>query len=185
MKATALRRAFPAGLAFQTYEVGLLRPAAVLVAMEPDKGVWLTRRSARMAAHPGQVSFPGGRIELRDASVEAAALREAQEEVGLDPARVEVLGRMDDYVTGTGFHIAPVVALMPDGLGLSPAADEVEELFVLPFSTLLNPQYPVCRRVHGQIGMRKFWVWPHEDHVVWGATAEILYRLAIRLRGVA
>ncbi len=180
-----LRAAFPLGSAYKVLQQGQLRAAAVLVALEPGRGVWLTRRSARMAAHPGQVSFPGGKIEPYDATPEAAALREAQEEVGLDPAQVEILGRMDDYVmTVTQFHISPVVALVPEKVALLPATAEVEEVFLLPFSVLLNPQYPVRRRAIRQMGVREFWVWPHEDHVIWGATAEILWRLAQRLRGV-
>ena len=185
MKAEALRRAFPPGLAFQAYELGRLRPAAVLVPLEPGRGVWLTRRSTRMPTHAGQVSFPGGKIEPFDASVEAAALREAQEEIGLDPARTEIIGRLNDHVTGTGFHIAPVVALLPEKMELLPETEEVEELFALPFSDLLNPDYPVRRRASWRGVEREFWVWPHEDHVIWGATAEILRRLALRLRGVA
>ncbi|MDE1907194.1 MAG: CoA pyrophosphatase, partial [Rhodospirillales bacterium] len=107
------------------------------------------------------------------------------EEVGLDPAQVEILGRMDDYVlTVTQFHISPVVALVPEKVALLPADEEVEELFVLPFADLLNAEYPVRRKAIRQVGVREFWVWPHKDHVIWGATAEILYRLAQRLRGV-
>ncbi|MBU6448026.1 MAG: CoA pyrophosphatase [Rhodospirillales bacterium] len=185
MKAEVLRAAFPQGFAYRNLQQGRLRAAAVLVALEPGNGVWLTRRSTRMTAHPGQVSFPGGKIEPYDVTPEAGALREAQEEIGLEPARAEILGRMDDYVTGTGFHIAPVVALVPEKVALLPATEEVEELFVLPFSVLLNPEYPARRRAVGQVGLREFWVWPHEDHVIWGATAEMLYRVAMRLRGVA
>ncbi|MDE2239021.1 MAG: CoA pyrophosphatase [Rhodospirillales bacterium] len=184
MRAGLLRTAFPQGFAYKNLQVGRLRAAAVLVALEPGKGVWLTRRSMRMPSHPGQVSFPGGKVEPFDASVEAAALREAQEEVGLNPAQAEVLGRMDDYVTGTGFHIAPVVALVPEKVALLPATEEVEELFLLPFSVLLNPDYPTPRKAYGQTGLRDFWVWPHPDHVIWGATAEMLRRVAMRLRGV-
>jgi 8-oxo-dGTP pyrophosphatase MutT (NUDIX family) len=185
VKAQTLRQAFPQGFAYKNLELGRLRAAAVLVAMEPCKGVWLTRRSTRMPAHPGQVSFPGGKIEPFDASPEDASLREAREEVGLNPTQVEILGRMDDYVIGSGFHIAPVVALVPEKVPLLPATDEVEELFVLPFSVLLNPEYPIHRKAFWQSGLRQFWVWPHEDHVIWGATAEILRRLALRLREVA
>lgn len=185
MNALALRRAFPAGLTYKNLELGRLRPAAVLVPLEPGKGVWLTRRSTRMADHAGQVSFPGGKIERFDASPEAAALREAQEEIGLDPAQAEILGRLNDHVTGTGFHIAPVVALLPEHVTLVPETEEVEELFALPFADLLNPDYPVRRKAVWRGMEREFWVWPHQDHVIWGATAEILRRLALRLRGVA
>jgi len=185
VKAQTLRQAFPSGLAYKNVDVGRLRPSAVLVALEPGRGVWLTRRSTRMAEHAGQVSFPGGKIEMSDASPEAAALREAQEEIGLDPAQAEILGRLNDHVTGTGFHIAPVVALLPENVALLPETEEVEELFALPFSALLNPDFPVRRKAVWRGGAREFWVWPHEDHVIWGATAEILRRLALRLREVA
>ncbi len=184
MKAQTLRRAFPAGLTYKNLELGRLRPAAVLVALEPERGVWLTRRSTRMTDHAGQVSFPGGKIEVSDVSPEAAALREAQEEIGLDPAQAEILGRLNDHVTGTGFHIAPVVALLPENVTLLPETEEVEELFPLPFSDLLNPDYPIRRRAVWRGGEREFWLWPHDDHVIWGTTAEILRRLALRLREV-
>lgn len=186
MKAQTLRAAFPPGFAYKNLHQAGLRAAAVLVPLQPEKGVWLTRRSVRMTAHPGQVSFPGGKIEPFDASPEAAALREAQEEVGLDPAQVEILARMDDYVLNvTQFHISPVVALVPEKVAFLPANEEVEELFLLPFAVLLNPQYPMRRKASRPSGVREFWVWPHEDHVIWGATAEILYRVAQRLRALS
>lgn len=159
-----------------------MRKAAVLVALEPGKGVWLTRRSAHLNEHAGQVSFPGGKIEARDVSPEAAALREASEEIGLNPEKADILGRLDDYVTGTNFHIVPVVALLPEGVNLVPAVDEVAEIFNLPFEVLLNPDYPYLRTVNYLGVTRTFWVWPHEDHVIWGATAAILRMLAARLR---
>lgn len=162
-----------------------LRLAAALVPLAPDVGVWLTRRSALLPTHAGQVSFPGGKIEASDASPEIAALREAQEEVGLDPARVKILGRLPDHTTITGFHITSVVALLPPGTVLRPETMEVEEIFALPFSVLLNPEYPVQRQVMYQGTARCFWVWPHEDHVIWGATAAILRQLALCLRAAA
>jgi len=179
-----LRRLLPRGLTHQRLESAENRPAAVLVALEPGRGVWLTRRSAFLPSHAGQVSFPGGKIETDDASVEEAALREAVEEIGLDRARTEVLGRMDDFITGTGFHISPVVALVQDGSQFRPAPAEVQEIFCLPFAVLLNPAYPKLRRAywHGQEG--EFYVWPHARHVIWGATARILWNLAMRLRDV-
>ncbi|HQT47221.1 MAG: coenzyme A pyrophosphatase [Acidocella sp. 20-63-7] len=164
-------------------ERGVYRPAAVLVPLEPGRGVWLTRRSALMPNHAGQVSFPGGKIEAGDVSVEAAALREAEEEIGLDLAAAEILGRMDDCITGTGFHIAPVLALVKSGVSFVAAPDEVQEVFCLPFEALLDRARPQRRRVVWRKGEREFWVWPHEEHVIWGATAEILLHLAQRLRG--
>ena len=161
-----------------------LVPAAVLVGIVggPAPGILLTKRTAHLTTHGGQVAFPGGRIDPGDASPEAAALREAQEEVGLDPAQVELVGRLPDYATGTGFRVTPVLALLPPGLDLSPAPDEVEAVFHLPLAVLLDPAAPQRRRAEFRGRMREFWVWPHPEHYVWGATAAILVHLAHRLR---
>lgn len=167
-----------------------LVPAAVLVSFLQgrERGVLLTRRTAHLNKHAGQVSFPGGRIDPEDSGPEAAALREAREEVGLDPALVEITGRLGDYVTGTGYRITPIVGLLPrgrelDDLELSPSPDEVASVFALPMSVLLDPAAPQRRRAHYRGQWREFWVWPHPDHYVWGATAAILVHLAERLRG--
>jgi 8-oxo-dGTP pyrophosphatase MutT (NUDIX family) len=183
MNEVELRAKLPPGLAHNRLSLENNRPAAVLVPLEPERGVWLTRRSARMVNHAGQVSFPGGKVDLGDASVEDAARREAWEEIGLDPASVEILGRLDDHITGTGFHIAPVVALVPRGVALHVASDEVVEVFCLPFEMLLDRSLPHVRRALIDGVERSFSVWPHERHVVWGATGEILRKLAVQLRG--
>lgn len=179
----ALRRRLPSGVSHARLAAPKHKPAAVLVALEPERGVWLTRRGAAMPSHAGQVSFPGGKIEPGDASPEAAALREAQEEIGLDPGCVEILGRMDDHVTLTGFHIAPVIGLVPKDVQLRPEPGEVEEVFCLPFEVLLDPALPHRRRAEIRGRELVFHIWPHPDHVIWGATGEILRRLALRLRG--
>lgn len=161
-------------------------PAAVLVpiVLGPTPGILLTKRNARMKSHPGQVSFPGGRIDPEDAHAEAAALREAEEEIALDRAHVRILGRMADYVTGTGYRITPILGLLPPGLTYRPAPEEVEAVFELPIHVLLDPNAP--RRephpVRGQ--MRQYWVWPHPDYFIWGATAAILKHLAEKLTEV-
>ncbi len=167
-----------------------LVPAAVLVSLVlgAEPGVLLTKRTAHLAKHPGQVSFPGGRIDAGDASPEHAALREAAEEVGLSPGDVELLGRLDDYVTGTGYVVTPVLGLLPDGaelhdLRLVPSPEEVAHVFALPLSVLLDPAAPERRRAHFRGAWREFWVWPHPDHYIWGATAAMLVHLAHRLRG--
>jgi 8-oxo-dGTP pyrophosphatase MutT (NUDIX family) len=161
--------------------------AAVLVPILPAPGaaVLLTKRTAHLRSHAGQVSFPGGRIDPEDATAEAAALREAQEEIGLDPARVELLGRLPDYVTGTGYRVTPVVGLVRPGPALVPSPEEVEAVFELPFAVLLDPAAPTKRRAFTRGYWREFWVWPHPEHDIWGATAGILVELARRLRGEA
>jgi 8-oxo-dGTP pyrophosphatase MutT (NUDIX family) len=160
-------------------------PAAVLVpvVLSAAPAILLTKRTSHLKSHAGQVSFPGGRIDPDDRSPEAAALREAQEEIALDPANVEVLGRMDEYVTGTGYRITPVVGLLPPGLVFRPSPHEVEAVFELSVTVLLDPDAPRRQRQHVRGVWRDYWVWPHPDHFIWGATAAILVHLARKLRG--
>ena len=161
-----------------------LTSAAVLVPLVygAKPGVLLTLRAPHLRDHAGQVAFPGGRMEPEDASAEATALREAHEEIGLLPGQVELAGRLPDYVTGTAYRITPVLGLLPSGLALSPCEDEVAAIFTLPLSTLLDPAAPQRRRAEWRGRQREFWVWPHPEHYVWGATAAILVHLAQRLR---
>ena len=155
--------------------------AAVLVPLVMHEGgatVLLTQRTANLRHHPGQISFPGGHIEPEDTTAEAAALREAREEVGLDPQAVEVLGRMDQYRTGTGFEVTPIVGLVAPGY--SPKLDETEvaEIFEVPLDFVMDAgnHRRESRIIRGQ--RRDYYVLPYEDRYIWGeATAGMLINL--------
>ncbi len=165
-----------------------LRPAAVLVpivARGPEDAAGLTvlftRRAAHLKDHSGQVSFPGGRVAAADPSPEATALREAREEIGLDPARVELLGRMPEYHTRTGFRITPVVAIVTPPFDLAPDLNEVEEIFEVPLAFLLDPANHQRQSREWQGELRWFFAMPYERHYIWGATAGMLVNLARHL----
>jgi 8-oxo-dGTP pyrophosphatase MutT (NUDIX family) len=159
-------------------------PAAVLVpvVLGAEPSVLLTKRTSHLSKHAGQISFPGGRIDPGDSGPEAAALREAEEEIGLPTDLVEVLGRMTDHVTGTGYRITPVLAVLPPALTYRLSPHEVESIFELPMHVVLDPDAPRRQRQHVNGIWREYWVWPHPDHFIWGATAAILVQLAQRLR---
>jgi len=161
-----------------------LMPAAVLIPVVEHPSaltVLFTRRTDHLPDHAGQISFPGGRIEPGDASPEDAALRESEEEIGLDRRRVDVLGRLDEYVTRTGFTITPVVGFVRPPLDLTPAAREVAEAFEVPLSFLLDPANHQRheRAIDGRD--RHFHAWSYGDHFIWGATAGMLIDLCQRL----
>ncbi|MBP0466650.1 CoA pyrophosphatase [Roseomonas sp. PWR1] len=162
---------------------GRVVQAAVLVPIvtHPEPTVLLTLRSARLNSHAGQVSFPGGRMEPGE-TPEEAALREAEEEVGLDRAIPRIIGRLPEVLTGTGYRVTPVVALLRPPLALRHDPGEVEEPFEYPLARLLDPAAPERRRQEFRGRMREFWVWPHERHYIWGATASMLVTLAGVLR---
>ena len=167
---------------------GEMKPAAVLlpiVARGPENAAQLTmlftRRAAHLKDHSGQVSFPGGRVALQDASPEATALREAREEIGLDPVRVELLGRMPEYHTRTGFRITPVVGIVTPPFELRPDAGEVEEIFEVPLAFLLDPANHQRHSREWQGEMRWFFAMPYEGRYIWGATAGMLVNLSRHL----
>jgi 8-oxo-dGTP pyrophosphatase MutT (NUDIX family) len=188
LRARLARAVGGAEVAYGEEIVGLLEappiPAAVLVpvVMRPDPSLLLTKRTSHLKKHAGQVSFPGGRIDPEDTGAEAAALREAWEEIALEAAEVEIVGRMDDYVTGTGYRITPVIGMIRADLSFTPSPDEVEEVFEFPFSVLLDPAAPRRQKQHVRGRWREYWVWPHPDHFIWGATAAIMHHLAGKLR---
>jgi 8-oxo-dGTP pyrophosphatase MutT (NUDIX family) len=158
-----------------------LKPAAVLVpvvARAPDPTILLTRRAAHLKDHSGQVSFPGGRVQADDASPEATALREAREEIGLDAGRVELLGRMPEYLTRTGFRITPVVGIVTPPFETLPNAGEVEEIFEVPLAFLLDPANRQRQSREWQGQLRWFYAMPYQQHYIWGATAGMLVNLS-------
>ena len=149
--------------------------------------VLLTQRAAHMKTHSGQVAFPGGKVDPQDASVQAAALREAHEEVGLHPRHVQVLGELPVYLTGTAYHVTPVVALVSTEMALQANADEVADVFEVPLAFLMNPAHH--RRHHFEAnGMKRQWFsmpYPQArptdqgeadvvERFIWGATAGML-----------
>lgn len=165
-----------------------LQPAAVLIGLI-DRGqgtqVLLTRRTEALRHHAGQISFPGGRIEDEDADPIAAALREAREEIGLQPEQAQVLGYLDPFVTITAFHVFPVVARVSPQFSASPDPFEVDEVFELPLEFLMNPlnARPVEMDYRGR--KRSLIEFQYGNYRVWGATASMLVNLRQRLEAQA
>lgn len=160
-------------------ENGALTPAAVLVPIvcHATPTVLLTLRGRHLKAHAGQVCFPGGRIEEHDASPVAAALREAEEEIGLPADAVRVVGALAEHITGTGYRVTPVVALVSPPITLRPDPGEVDEVFELPLASVLDPAARSWREEEILGRVRRFWVVRHERHLIWGATAAMLVAL--------
>ncbi len=166
-------------------ERGALMEAAVLIpiVVRPEGlTVLLTRRTEHLSNHPGQISFPGGRTEADDADAEQAALRETQEEIGLLPERIRLLGRLDDYITRTGFVVTPVVGLVTPPFELELDAFEVDEAFEVPLAFLVDPhsRQRHSHMLHGK--ERFFYAMPYVDYFIWGATAGMLVNLSQLLR---
>ena len=139
--------------------------------------VLFTQRTQHLKSHSGQVSFPGGRAEPGDASAEFTALREAQEEIGLAQDRVEILGRLPDYHTRTGFRVAPVIGLVGPPLALAPDPREVESVFEVPLAFLLDAANRERRTREFQGTTVGFFVYEYQGRMIWGATAGMLVNL--------
>lgn len=157
-----------------------LRPAAVLVPLvERPEGftVILTQRTADLPSHAGQVAFPGGRTQAEDADAIATALRETEEEIGLPPRQVEVLGDLDLYITGTGFAVTPIVGVIEPPIELRPDPREVADIFEVPLAFFMDPANHELRSAVWQGRERRFYVMPYENRYIWGATAGMLKNL--------
>jgi 8-oxo-dGTP pyrophosphatase MutT (NUDIX family) len=160
-----------------------MRPAAVLIPVvdRPEPGVILTQRTSHLPNHPGQIAFPGGSIDPGDASPSAAALREAQEEIGLDPRLVEPLGYLDLYLTFSGYRILPLVGRVSPGYRLTLNAHEVEDAFEVPLAFLMDAQNHALHSREWKGLMRRFYAMPYGDRYIWGVTAGILRNLYERV----
>jgi 8-oxo-dGTP pyrophosphatase MutT (NUDIX family) len=162
-----------------------LAPAAVLVpiVLHDEPTMLFTRRTAHLARHAGQVSFPGGRVEASDISLVETALRETREETGIGAEHIAVAGFLDAFETGTGFAILPVVGLLAPGFALLPEPAEVDEIFEIPLAFLLDQANRRRDSREWQGKRREFYVYEYGPHYVWGATAAILSNFSDRMRG--
>ncbi|CAJ0793232.1 putative Nudix hydrolase NudL [Ralstonia condita] len=162
-----------------------LREAAVLVPLvqrEAGLTVLLTQRNASLSQHAGQISFPGGGRETIDRDMTATALRETVEEVGISADFIEVVGRLPDYITGTGFHVSPVVGLLTPHFTVQPDPSEVAEVFEVPLAFLMDPANHEVRELRWEDRVRRFYAMPYRRsdggyHFIWGATAGMLRNL--------
>jgi len=161
-----------------------MRAAAVMIAAvaHPEGAtIILTKRTERLRNHAGQIAFPGGSIDPEDASPEAAALRETQEEIGLDPGLIDVLGRLPDYSTGSGFRIAPVLGIIKPGFTLTLNPIEVDAVFEVPLAFLMDPANHAHSSTVWQERERFFYEMPYGDRRIWGVTAGVIRTLYERL----
>ena len=161
--------------------------AAVLVAVtdRTAPGVILTRRTDTLRRHAGQIAFPGGRIDPEDADAVGAALREAEEEIALPRASVDVVGIAERYRTVTGYDVIPVVGVVPPDLPLVPAEAEVADVFEVPLDFLFDPANQRENQIEYQGSQRRYYEILWSDRRIWGATAAMIVNLSRRLRWTA
>lgn len=154
-----------------------IKPAAVLIGLierDAQVNVILTKRTEKLSNHSGQIAFPGGKIDEDDASPEAAALREAWEEIGLDINEVEIMGRLPDYHTGSGYRVAPIIGFVREGADFKISPDEVDYMFEVPLSFLMDEANHKITSKTWNGGERYFYEMPYKNHYIWGVTAGII-----------
>ncbi|WP_321333134.1 CoA pyrophosphatase [Breoghania sp.] len=157
-----------------------LRDAAVLIPVVdrgPQASVILTRRTDHLASHAGQIAFPGGKIDEGDRDATHAALREAEEEIGLGSEFVDPIGNLGPYLTGSGYRITPVLAYVREGFSLRPEPGEVADIFEVPLEFLMSPGNHLKLSRQWKGARRHFYAMPYERHYIWGVTAGILRSL--------
>ena len=163
----------------------IARPAAVLVPLVKRTNglhVILTRRTDHLSDHAGQISFPGGRQEKFDVTIEETALRETEEEIGLNRGHIELIGRIDDYYTVTGYQVTPVIGLVTPPFDLVPDDHEVAEVFEVPLEFILNPGNQKLQTVTFEGTRRRYFAIPYREYYIWGATAGMLVNFSEVLR---
>lgn len=160
--------------------------AAVLVPItdRAEPGVILTQRPEWLKRHAGQVAFPGGRMDESDADLNFTALREAEEEIGLRPDLVRLAGQGAAYYSASGFHVTPVLGIIPPDLSFQPDPGEVAEIFEVPLSFLLDPANAALRQAEWNGVMREYFDIEWENRRIWGVTAGILHNLSRQLEGL-
>lgn len=192
LTAEGLRRVFsfppagsPVGDDGAVHDPAGLRAAAVLVPVVQRPAqlmLLLTRRAEHLHHHPGQISFPGGRVEAADGSAVMTALRETREEIGLAPEHIELLGELPQYITGTGFSVRPIVGLVQPPFELQLDTFEVAEVFEVPLGFVLDPSNRQRYSMMYEGRMRHFHAMPWQGHFIWGATAGMLVTLSALLK---
>ena len=171
----------------QPAEAAVLVPIVMRGPAASEPTVLLTRRAAHMSTHSGQIAFPGGKVDPEDESLKSTALREAHDEVALPPRHVQVIGPMPTYITGTAFWVTPVIGLVTPDFELQPNPDEVDDVFEVPLSFLMNPAHHRRHNFEWQGTQRQWFSMPYEEkrstpggeielveRFIWGATAAML-----------
>ncbi len=156
------------------------RPAAVLIPLHwvnDEVHVLLTKRSEQLKHHSGQVSFPGGGFDESDITIRQAAIRETEEEIGITADFIDVVGYLDDVKTISGFYVTPFVAILKDGFEIIENKDEVSEVFSVPLDYFMQQENLEQRSAEYKGKNVNYYVYPHENHTIWGVTAEIIVKL--------